>query len=220
MNKNFEIVNSFKGFGEPKDSIWFIGIEEGGIMDEDIVQKYSMGIYNTEKKGENEGSDVYQIISKIMVQLIYQKDNLDWYKYKDERLFRHNEKVFQTNVYPLGRPDESTWSKKYKALFAFGKNDIAKYREVVTQERFPMLYNFWRENEPKLTICFGKGHWKEFITLLKLDSNLFHDENDSIIKVHPEKKVVLTPFFNNRFMSTNRIQNLIEVVKKYQLLNQ
>lgn len=222
MNKNFKIVNSFKGFGEPKNSIWFIGIEEGGKFTQDIVNKYSKGIIyvKDENVDTNKKSPIYQIISKIMVQLlpVDSKNSLDWQEYRDTKLFRRGENVFQTNLFPLGRRNTKTWYDDYKELFGFDKNDFKKYIEAVREKRFPMLYNYWLSNKPKLTICFGSTYWNYFSELLHLDEKNFLPKDNSYIKFDKSKNVILTPFFSNWYMNTNRIQFLIDLIKKNKMV--
>ncbi len=78
-----------------------------------------------------------------------------------------------THTTLIGRRNTETWYDDYKGLFGFGRNDFDKYIEVVKKDRFPFLYNFWLENRPKLTICFGSTYWHHFSDLLHFDENKF-----------------------------------------------
>ncbi|MFQ5568227.1 MAG: hypothetical protein ACE5G0_01045 [Rhodothermales bacterium] len=217
MNHRVEILNRFKRFGEPANSIWFIGIEEGATWPEDpdeadgLLRKYEPGHFYSEQ-GDVFKSPIYTVISKIMVAVSRQDPrNIDgWRAYRDGRLFKHGEDVFQANLYPIGRPRINSWPDHYQDLFGIRKGDLGAYKALVKTNRFPELHSFWQQSSPRATICFGKTFWPEFRELLKAPWKE-PDKGDPFIKYsHPP--VILTPFFGNGHMGDTRIERLVGVL--------
>ena len=42
MNNNLQTMMDFMGYGNPKNSIWFIGIEEAGTVEEEKIKDCSL----------------------------------------------------------------------------------------------------------------------------------------------------------------------------------
>lgn len=217
MNKNFKILNEFKGFGEPSGKIWFIGIEEAGVWSKDPneCKKEIEGYRNSRGFRYNDGNDslnspVYVTISKIMSEL--NGNGMDWSAYRKLNLFREGSDVFQMNLFPLGKKRVVDWPGHYKAVFGYGKEDYKRYISNVKTTRFQMLEDFWNKKSPEVTICFGKTYWSEFQKLLNLNG---HHETyeDGFIILYREERVVLTPFFGHGHMSDGRIQTLVKILK-------
>ncbi len=149
QKENIEISNRFLGYGDPsKALIYFFGIEEGGEFNEkeflkwkeDILKKKTL-IHNQEYfyqdfSGENEdkrsvcwpteGQQAYlafQLIKKVFLEKRPElKDYLDRYYISEEN------KVFCSNVFPLGSSSERKWPEFYKVVTSYvNKNDYYEY---------------------------------------------------------------------------------------------
>jgi len=194
MTSRFNILNSFKGFGEPNNGLWFIGIEEGGSWNEDpardikMYEEYSAGYFLSSCAGNR--SKIYETISKT----VCESASISWQNYKDKILFQKDCGVFQANLYPLGKPKVKTWPDYYKKLFGYGKTDISDYRENVRQTRFPMLRKFWDQSMPIATVCFGSTFWADFRCLLKLNEDKAKPHGNFPFQLYETEKVVLHDF--------------------------
>lgn len=172
----FNIVNGYLGWGDPSEGgIWFVGIEEAeewGIVEEDYPeeaqkdqlerariqikrgdQRLQDGWYEYSKWKSKEGkSHVLKVIAEISSELSGSGSSL--VDYKKDRLWRAGYKVFQTNLYPLGKPTTSSWLPHYKKLFHLGPEDLSQYEEKV-KKRLDKIKERWVESKPQATVCFG-----------------------------------------------------------------
>lgn len=217
MNDNFEILNKFKGFGNPTGDYWFIGIEEALPTTADnlqeIIKKYDKEIIPT-KHGEikdtanrlgNRFTKVYDIMSKIIIN----GDN--WKEYRDTRLLQADSNEFQMNLFPLGKPKVSHWPTYYNELFSIPSIDI--YFDYVKRTRFKILKSFWDKYQPRITICFGSSFLNEFKSVFNLSDNeerLFKEEN---IYFYPQHRILITPFFDYRQLKSRGLMKIIEIIK-------
>jgi hypothetical protein len=92
MNNQFQIFNNFKGFGNPKGKIWFVGLEEAADLETNFEQ--NLKIYDSEyipfkngdiledaNKKEKNYTQVYNVMSKIMAGLF---SISDWRTYRNK----------------------------------------------------------------------------------------------------------------------------------------
>jgi hypothetical protein len=216
MNDNFEILNKFKGFGNPTGDFWFIGIEEALPTTTENLQE-TLKNYKTEilstKTGEiketaeklgNKFTKVYDIMSKII-----KGDN--WKEYRDNRLLQADSNEFQMNLFPLGKPRVSNWPTHYNELFSIPSIDI--YIDHVKTTRFKMLKGYWDKYKPRVTICFGSSFLNEFKLLFNLSDSeeiLFKEEK---IYFYPQERVLITPFFDYRQLKSKGLMKIIEIIK-------
>lgn len=215
----FEILNKFRGYGDPAASVWFIGIEEGGeawTADTDEhckeIQLYKRGVVtvNPDKAGELDAR-IYQTISKVLAAA--DGGRLEWWDYLAKSLFREDgQPAFMMNLFPLGRPNTREWPSHYGQVF--GLKDWRVYEELVRKTRFKMLREFWNEHPRKLTVCFGKSCWHLFKELLEMGDGRFKEfpRSGGWACCSESPKVVLAPFFNSRLMSDARCRALGELI--------
>ncbi len=219
MNDQFNILNNFKGFGNPKGKIWFIGLEEAANFEtdlENILKSYSKEYLPSEKgsirkdalKFGNRYTKVYDVMAKIMAGLY---PTTDWKTYRNENLLTIDSNEFQMNLHPLGKKNLSIWPQFYHTQFGF--KDKQDYLTKVQEDRFPLLYNFWESNKPYFTICFGKGNIGDFKKLFGLDTEIHLKESD--ISLFPQDKILITPFFDNRNMRQERINKTVKTIHQY-----
>ena len=219
MNDQFQILSNFKGFGNPNGKIWFVGLEEATNFETDfeqILKSYSRE-YIPAVKGEIQEdakkygkcyTKVYDVMSKIMVGLF---PIMDWRTYRNNKLLTADGNEFQMNLYPLGKKSLNTWTEFYQRQFGF-KNKH-EYLVKVQADRFPKLYNYWTMNQPEFTICFGIGNIDDFKKAFQLDTEIGLKESNSYI--FPKERILITPFFDNRNMSQDRIGQTVKTIKEY-----
>jgi hypothetical protein len=217
-NERFHILNNFLGFGNPKSAIWFIGLEEAGEWNSDPEQNaemyrlYAQGFFpfkpgeisSDARKHGRRYTKVYDIMSKLVVEVLGNTCTPDWKVYRDERLFvEGSNEAFQTNLYPLGKGSLREWPSEYVSLF--GLSTAEEYYNLVRKEggRFDHLRSEHEKYRPQLTICFGKCGWDDFKRLLRLGDQ--YDDSLKGYRIYPATRVVLSPFFSYRFMSSETI---------------
>jgi len=75
MMEYFDILNNFKGFGDPEGKVWFIGIEEASAWspvpetDSGKYKRYEQEYFWNGPEEGNEYTSVYDVMSKIMIGL-------------------------------------------------------------------------------------------------------------------------------------------------------
>lgn len=214
MNRNFNILNKFKGFGNPMGSIWFVGIEESleiksAQLDNiiDLYKKNYLAVKPKEiaKDQKNFGKSytkTYDIMSKIVT-------DENWKSYKNDNLLQQNSNEFQMNLYPLGKKSTSLWPMEYNNIFLF--KSYQEYLNIVKKERFPMLKEYWEDKNPQITICFGISFLQDFKELFDLNDSKEVIQKEASIFYYPTEKIIITPFFDNRNMGWKRI-NLVKKI--------
>jgi hypothetical protein len=218
----FKIVNSYLGWGDPGEGgIWFVGIEEAsdwGIVDEDypdevqidplerawrqikrLDQRLQDGWYEYSRwKPKERKSPVLEVMAEIASDSSGGCSSL--VDYKKDQLWRAGCKVFQTNLYPLGRPTTSSWPPHYKKLFDLEQADFSRYEERV-KKRLDKIKVRWVESEPQATVCFGtSSQYKDKFQYCFLDGQglpltehptykiFFNDAHRVLICQHPASR--------------------------------
>ena len=224
MTEYFGILNGFIGIGEPIGGIWFVGLEEAckwtetNIKDIEIYKGKNYLFVKAGKIAENASkygrkfTQVYDIMSKILI--YFRHIATDYNNYRNNVLLQQGSGAFQVNLYPLGKRRLSDWPDNYKEFFGFGKNDKGQYLSAVREKRFPAIRQFWRKSNPSATISFGRTHWHDFIELFELHKEEYV-EKGSRIRIYKEKKIILTDFFVNFWMTRERIDQVVESLKDF-----
>ncbi len=193
-NTAFSVVNRYLGWGDPSEGgIWFVGIEEAGVWGGDNLSSIlavEEPIINLAKKQIKEldlidgwyKNSSWEPTKSRLLKVI--EDIADAVGVSRAVLWRAGCKVFQTNLYPLGRPRTRDWPPHYKKLFDFGKEDLDRYKKQVQEKRFPDIRKRWLLSKPKATICFGTSH--EYI---KGFAQIFLNGIDLSLKKHPQHKI-------------------------------
>jgi hypothetical protein len=220
MTSEFNILNNFKGFGNPSGNFWFVGIEESLKIEPtklpEIVADYKNGflvvkpneIADDLKKFGRSYTKVYDIMSKIIAGF----QDLNWRKYRVDNLLQINSQEFQMNLYPLGKKTIKEWPHYYNELFHL--QSFANYSKIVIEKRFPLLRNFRLKNNPLITICFGLSYIEDFKKAFDLNNTVELSYNNKQIFYYPEKRVIITPFFDNRNLGWKKINIIIDILKK------
>ena len=145
MNEQFQILNDFKGFGNPNGKIWFVGLEEAVDFETDyeqILKSYSKeyllaekgSIQEDAKRYGNSYTKIYDIMAKIMTGLF---PTTDWKTYRNNILLTKYGNEFQMNLY-LSRQKKpeylarilptTIWIQMQTAIFNQSSNrQVSKY---------------------------------------------------------------------------------------------
>ncbi len=165
MNKFFDLLNNFAGWGDPHRSIWFVGIEESGEWEDekqlaDRSHRYQTPAYfePTELQGQNIVQQ-YMRYAHICCTTFSHKNPDDFY-YKI--LGQKDSRTFVTNLFPIACPEEkgqNEWPPQYDRLFGFKTKPA--YRDFV-EHQTNRLDQLSALAEDSLIVCHGVGHWPLF----------------------------------------------------------
>ena len=145
-------------------------------------------------------------MAKIMTGLF---PTTDWRTYRNNLLLTKDGNEFQMNLYPLGKKSLNTWPDFYQRQFEFKNKQ--EYLTKVQADRFPSLYNYWKQNAPEFTICFGIGNIDDFKKAFRLSSEFELKDSNSFL--FSTEKVLITPFFDNRNMGQERINKTVNTIQ-------
>jgi len=197
--KRFDIVNSYIGLGEPNNSLWFIGLEEAGgwkecwIDDRDDYEAYSKHIKQRAEKDVEPISRAYAWISKICTKLILHND-MEWSVFRKKHLFKKDCPVFQSNLYPLGKPSRQDYPDHYKSVFGYS---LDEYNNLKHEKRWKNIKDYGDKSSPQATICFGQEGWNSFLNMLEISKSPSRKLNNGKIHIFENDRVILTHFFRN-----------------------
>lgn len=232
MTEYFNVINEYLGWGDPaQGGLWFVGLEEAGESKEkDIIelrQRLNGRLYEPIVAGQlrknyetycSEGkryTTTNLIMSKIVIHSGFEKEYEDPREYWFGKLFQEGSKVFQSNLYPLGKNSwDGEFPSHYKDLFGFENNKESRksYEKTVSEKRWKLLKDLWDKRKPSVTICFGKIGWTTFKEIFDLQEPC---DKKYGMEFYEQQRVVLTPFFVSHQMSEKRIEKLSETLKKW-----
>ena len=204
--KEFEIINRWLGLGDPRNGLWFVGIEEGGVWPVDSPEKIKETrvrisseynrTYTSFEKAPANTFPIATVTAKIACQI---SQTSDWRKYRNKILWLEGSQVFNTNLYSLGKKtlSKGAWPKGYRELFGFGADDLTLYINEVKQLRFKELRKFHDKNTPQAIICFGMSNWDEFIEVFSLQGNGIDYVSKYQTRIFEKEKTILTRHFSN-----------------------
>jgi hypothetical protein len=210
-NELFEVVNNWLGWGDPKNGIWFIGMEEGAIFNEENISSRKGRQFDPVKDDENLDWNVATTTAKLVSKLLQHPNPKE---YRDTTMWRAGSKVFNGNLLPLGKPKRTDWPEQYKELFGLSYQDYLKYLDYIKTERYKMFKDFREKMTPQAIVCFGKEFWPENENLFvqSSDSGL-HYENYGVV-VYEADKVILTGHFSyGRWMPNKTIDFVANILK-------
>ena len=215
----FEIVNRVLGWGDPKNGIWFVGLEEATCFKEDDVRDYVsrdeiQPVSEEErKKWRRPGKQIRDYTAKIVIPLSlkFRRKESEWGDYSKKTLWTENSGVCQINLYPLGKPKRRSWPDHYKDLFGFGASDRECYERTVKETRFAAIKEARKSHNPLATICFGKEAWEIHREIFELKST----ERQCIgeFEIYKPAGVILTKFFSYGHMSGETAKAVTAVLK-------
>jgi len=239
----FDACNHFLGWGDPNlsgDGVWTIGLEEGspwkkGSTPDDVVKFYCEKTRNYSGNFEiidnNNPECTYpirtrtaRILASLAVPDLDQRSPIGLKlvkRYIEEQLWRTDSRTFHSNLFPLGKKSFADWPDHYAGLFGFGKRNPKEYEEKVRSDRFPKLFELWKLQKPRATICFGKACWEDFELLLHIN----HESAKAYDKPQiegldyqwyevGEQFVILIPFLRGSFVTNAAIAHLTQELRR------
>ncbi|GAB6074754.1 hypothetical protein [Nautilia lithotrophica] len=218
FTKEFECLLNFIGWGDPINGLWTIGIEEGGEWCKNDIKEVKKEIKSKlcqsfiEEEGSNLNWPVANGCAKIGCKLSANCNN--WTEYRDNILWKKNSKIFNGNIYPLGRKTiYKNFPKCYEELFGITENNLNTYIETVKTIRFPLIRKLKKQYAPKAIICFGKTYWDEFMEVFELKNKNF--KNKEHFKIFENERIILIPHFSRGHMSDENIESLVEILRSW-----
>ena len=219
MTKEFDILNAFIGSGNPSGKIWFIGLEEANEWSENPEEnnfkpyEQCIGALGPgdmedleEKTTRGKGkpfTPTFSIMSKLLLAVVKEEypSKLKQYHdavndYRNKKLLWASGDTFQCNLYAIGKRSLNDWPPRYKTLFGFNSRQDYYSSECV-KCRFEVIRKQWETYAPRITICFGKGHWGSFRNLLKLEEKPL-DNWYQIYRPKISSVIFLCPFLSYR----------------------
>jgi hypothetical protein len=205
MNADFEVIDSYYGWGDPgKSSIWFIGIEEAAGFAQDPLE-FAGEINKLRPFKEAHYSCIQDFardnigrrtIPNIESRIVCALTGENWKEYREKRLWHEDGGVFHANLYPLGKASLSQ-PHSQEILRRFGFMNADQYMTYVRESRLDKLYTFWLANSPQATVCFGYDSKEDFERLFRHLKCSF--SSDFVSYTDNENKILLTPHFARAF---------------------
>lgn len=227
--------------GNPQAAMWICGIEPGLSKQEHKNKEFLLKVdafdfekYNDiivpyrGKKFFNKYKDVYakwkfdQIVAKILC--LIDGNPIECYTAYMRKLYSKDGECFKINLYPLKKLKAKNWDvEEYKEFF----DDIKSFWKWCEENRF----SFFKEqikkysSRPKIIVCTGLSFKDEFIkafapsacttTLARNNISPFFVLSGNTVNSNCSiKKMYITPFFNYRWMSHDRIRSLAKYIKQ------
>jgi len=216
QTNNFDILNNWLGWGDPKHGLWFIGMEEGAVFDKSSIEPRRNKNFSTVDGNETAEWPIANKTAKIISKLC-NIENVK--KYRDTVMWHKESQIFNGNLFPLGKPSLKNWPNHYKELFAYDLNNVDEYINKVELDRYRNFKNFQQDYEPQAIICFGKSYWNKFEKVfVKFPENKQKYEDLNIV-VYEEDKVILTGHISYGTHFTNKaLSFVVDTLSRWKVL--
>lgn len=212
--KEFEILSNWIGWGDPKDGVWFVGVEAGGGWNCDsecsiqvcrtMIWQWDEIEYSEYKDlkardEDDDGQGIYFPIAVGTAKIASRVSDAgeDWYEYRKNKLWLSGTGVFNANMLPIGKRSLGEWPAGYKSLFGFTREEYAGCLDKVLEQRSQNLQMLKEQCNPQAIVCFGKSHWSDFKKFLSLDDADREDVADMSCQLYRSQRVILTRHFSN-----------------------
>jgi hypothetical protein len=218
-----ECIVGFLGYGNPTESVWFVGIEEGlgGATTEDAAKNLNerssfkeimdlrdahherlrddCGLINFDAKPPY--TPVWQWIAKIMCAT----NGNDWKNYLKTSLGRINGDTFLTELSPI--PAAKTTDKSWSNTF----QDLDRNLNEKLEKRRRRLLQLMEEEHPRLVVCYGDG--KEKVAQYEKYFGLKWTLIGPRISTGSRRacRFLLLPFFGNGQMSRPALEEMLKL---------
>ena len=212
-NDYFQILQKYLGWGDPIRGLWCIGLEEAGVFDKNTILSL-MGITVSDVDKAPEPNDkVASKTSRIVAQL---HEGSDSHSYRNDYLYRSESKVFNGNLWPIGKPTVKAWPHHYDALFGLTEAEYRTFKSHNSNLRFNALDQLRLKAKPQAIICYGKMAWPEFRRgFIKQDKPDFVEENLRI-EVYEEDKVILCSHFS-RGLTNDALDYIVNCLRHWKV---
>lgn len=167
-----------------------------------------------EEQSRKRFSDVPRIMSKVILESGFDQGFKSTAKAEDywfNKLFQKGSRVFQANLYPLGKPRLK--DELFENTLTLFDINSAQYSALIHDniERFNRIRQFREHCKPAVTICFGKAGWTDFRGVFGLEA--ISSSTDNSFEVHKNERIILAPFFWNKDMGNDNVRKLANQIK-------
>lgn len=139
----------------------------------------------------------------------------NWREYRDYKLWRKGSKIFNGNIYPLGKKSlQKNFPECYVDLFGISYNNINGYYTEVEKYRFKKIKDFYKEKNPQAVICYGKTYWNEFKKVFELEDKYSRKINNQL-EIYPEEKIILAKHFSR--IPNTHISKIIQILIEWEV---
>lgn len=230
MRTVLELACDELGWGDCEHGLWFVGLEEASTWElkvkvgpqltidqlrERVREHYDHAEAfrppeiddnqapgsSPDKTEEIEQSNRYPVreIQAKICSVLASGDVKSWSRWRDWIWKRHSG-VAQGNLFPLGRPNHDSWPDQYEELFGVRRAD---YESMVKARRFARFRDARAKYQPQAIVCFGKCEWDTFLDCFGLAGCKEAGVADGRFRRFDSSRILLTPFFNDRFINGN-----------------
>ncbi len=168
--RQIERLLAFKGYGNPKGKLWFLGMEEHGdgslrelqIRADQFDEVEDLYAAHRKVFPDSDMSlhvPVWATMSRIALRLsgsVSWNAREDATSYQMQRLGRREGETFLTELLPLPARDTASWP--YDAIYP----TRAAYRAAVLPQRVEILGNLIEAHTPETVFCYGKTNWPAY----------------------------------------------------------
>jgi hypothetical protein len=106
-------INQWLGWGDPKQGVWFVGIEEGATFTRENISGIHGRRYHPVGQVGNRNSPVAIRTGKIVCGVTGSPDLAE---YRRSRMGWTGSGVFNANMFPVGKPSLKSWPSTYLRL--------------------------------------------------------------------------------------------------------
>lgn len=195
--KRFEILKNFKGWGNPNNAIWFVGIEEGGEWNRKSCADDYKNNFTTytlpDKMDFNNNNDYFKYVDYLLErnylpskgsEFIFFKDN----EYSPQNLYK-NISAICGNLFEI---NEEVFNRKYLCKNLKNVQDNIFLTNLYPIGSKNITENQWEQNFPDYKVLFGNAITKDKGSYLiqikndrkKLFEKMYSDYKPKIIICH------------------------------------
>ncbi|SEL19095.1 hypothetical protein SAMN05444515_11128 [Ectothiorhodospira marina] len=197
---------NFIGWGDPANSIWFFGLEEGAAFQQTYLNEIDGKAFVPIDEQKNLDWPVANKTATILTKITGAPSVAD---YRDKILWRGGSGSFNGNLLPLGKASRQQWSDDYERLFGISANDLGYYIELVREIRYPKIKQLKENAKPQAIVCFGKECWSEFKQVFVEHPYDVKEYGDEKIVVYDSDRVILCGHFSYGVHFTNKALDLV-----------
>ena len=209
----------FIGYGAPKASFWFLGMEEGGGGENNLRTRLQFNAIEDCKKahcllgitkfhsGQRVIQRTWRSMCYIMLALANQEPSREAIRdYQAKSLGSSDGETLLVELMPIPKRKISDWEYN-KIIPQFTSSQ--HYYDVVKPQRIELLRTLLMEHTPQVVIGYGKKYWEDYKQLFP--SVQFTSSDQFEIGRSNGTLVVLTDHFTARTMN-GKLDALVDLI--------
>src|SRR5262245_50796899 len=194
-------INSWLGWGDPDAGLWFVGIEEGAKFSPLKIAAMRGRRYSPVLEVRERRSPIALRTARIVCLLAGTEDARE---YARARMGWPGSKVFNANLFPIGKPSLSAWPSNYKRLLGVTRAEYLARRDTLSAERAAFFRQLRADRQPQAVICFGKSCWTRFEEVfVRASARPRRPDRTLDILAYESDRVILTPHFSRGSLMRN-----------------